>query len=82
LDRGELDKFIQQSEQLSSSQGFVGGRAEDRIQRPAGEIQYTRETRAPDHYDRHRQYHDDQDRGYKQPVKKKESFWGELFDFG
>ena len=68
LDRGELDKLIERSTAFAGGGGPPPGRPDDRDR------------------DRGRGYEDsDRGRGYepqRYPHKKKESFWGELFDFG
>lgn len=73
LDRGELDKFIQQSEHRAQEYRPQ----EHRPQAYAETRQYP--PAAPEeHYRRKDEY---ADRAYPQRYKKKESFWGEIFDF-
>lgn len=76
LDRGELDKFIMQSE--SSARRSDPGVNE---QREPGPIP----SRFPDHPAEHRRRYedddDDDDRRRYPYGKKRKSFWGELFDF-
>ncbi|MCU0714884.1 MAG: zf-TFIIB domain-containing protein [Pirellula sp.] len=76
LDRGELDKFILQSEASVRDE-------EPRLSKQLGPERDL--SRYPDHpSDHRRRYEDDDDdydrRRYPYP-KKRKSFWGELFDF-
>ena len=83
LDRGELDKFIQQADQQDPAYSF--GKT------PTAEMS---RGNLPPHYERNddnigkyddrrngnREYLDD-DRQYQRYGKKKESFWSNIFDF-
>jgi uncharacterized protein len=87
LDRGELDKFIQQAEQQSQAQSFGNAHAPGRVQQdvvPRYEKQDD-DHRVPDQRrDGDRKYDDRDsydDRHYDRRGKKKESFWSEIFDF-
>jgi uncharacterized protein len=82
LDRGELDKFIQQAERYAPSQGATRERIEAQSERPSREIPLYREPQTQHSTEHHRRDDYHEERSYKQPAKKKESFWGELFDFG
>jgi uncharacterized protein len=81
LDRGELDKFIQQSERQAPSSPRDESRELPRTERPSRDYTPSRESRSDSDYDRDR---DDDDRyGHRYPKheKKKESFFSRLFDF-
>lgn len=82
LDRGELDKFIQQSERQSPSRANAGERTETKHENFGSESSGHRESKTYAPFDQHRRTDDDAERGYRKGGKKKESFWGELFDFG
>jgi Zn-finger nucleic acid-binding protein len=83
LDRGELDKFIQQAEHPEQDQLI---RKNPSIDRSRGEhaAQIDRDDDDRGKYeDRRREYRElpDDDRQYHRYGKKKESFWSNLFDF-
>lgn len=88
LDRGELDKFIQQADQQVQANSFEkapsSGRSRDELAH-----QYGRSDDDDRKYDdrkytdrkyENREFQDD-DRQYPRYGKKKESFWSNLFDF-
>jgi uncharacterized protein len=77
LDRGELDKFIQQAE-LQSQVPPVPKSYVDTPPRYDGDDDDDR--RYKDRSYESREYQD-ANRNYHRYGKKKESFWGELFDF-
>ena len=92
LDRGELDKFIQSSERQAPSYVSDDRRADAPTERissehsPKGEFQSNKQyderrhdERRPD--ERRRDDNDDDYHRYPQRGKKKESFFGNLFDF-
>ncbi|MCB6182498.1 zf-TFIIB domain-containing protein [Leeia sp. TBRC 13508] len=76
LDRGELDKIIERSVGQTNNQGF-GHSSSTASPVPNRQPEPVRHTESH-HYkkDDHHQY--GQQQGYK---KKKEGFWGEIFDF-
>jgi uncharacterized protein len=82
LDRGELDKFIQQSEGRMQSEDQIGRRTDTLSDRSSKEFANNHESPSFNHNFRRERNDDDEDRGYSQRGKKKESFWGDLFDFG
>ncbi len=87
LDRGELDKFIQQAEQQSQAQSFGSVQAPGRFQQDVAP-RYEKQDddhRIPDPRKYGERKYDDRDsyddRHYDRRGKKKESFWSEIFDF-
>jgi Zn-finger nucleic acid-binding protein len=80
LDRGELDKFIQQSEQRLSLPPLKETREEEWTERSSRESYPNRDIPRQSQEDKYRRDGDD-DHKYPQHRKKRESFWGELFDF-
>ena len=82
LDRGELDKFIQQSERQTPTYVSDDRRAEAPTERFSGEHSPKREFQSNKQYDERQGDDDDQDyRRHPQRGKRKESFFGNLFDF-
>ena len=79
LDRGELDKFIQQSEQRLTLPPLKEPREEAWTERSTRESYSDRES--PKHPSMDKFRRDSDDDHYPQHRKKRESFWGELFDF-
>jgi uncharacterized protein len=82
LDRGELDKFIQQSERQAEPYPSDGRRSEAPPERPSIEQSRNREFQSSKQYDERRR--DDDDENFHQNPqrpKKKESFFGNLVDF-
>jgi hypothetical protein len=83
LDRGELDKFIQQAEQQTSVSSSIAPKPTDsnRNSYSSHHGRYEpQERRYEDQPYDDRKYRDDDRTPYRYG-KKKESFWGELFDF-
>jgi hypothetical protein len=79
LDRGELDKFVQQSERQSRDADGDVDRADSRLRSESNRFS---EGHEPPRYPLpERGRRDDDDYRRYPPVKRKESFWGELFDF-
>jgi uncharacterized protein len=79
LDRGELDKFIQQSEhptQMAPSPSVERSRRD--LASPSE--RYEDDRKYDDRRYENREYRED-DRPHHRYGKKKESFWSELFDF-
>lgn len=74
LDRGELDKIIERSAQPSTSHAPP-------VQQPAygGQAQYNHQQQ--NHHGHQQQNHHGQHDNHYHPPKKREGFWGELFDF-
>ena len=82
LDRGELDKFIQQSERQAPTYVSDERRADSPTERFSNEHAPKREVQTSKQYDeRRRDDNDDDYHRYPQRGKKKESFFGNLFDF-
>lgn len=83
LDRGELDKFIQQAEQQNLGRSSIAPNPID-TNRSSYSSHQGRHEEHDRRYENHtyddRKYRDD-DRPPYRYGKKKESFWGELFDF-
>ncbi|MFN7894475.1 MAG: zf-TFIIB domain-containing protein [Pirellula sp.] len=80
LDRGELDKFIQQSEQRLTLPPLKEPREEAWTEQPSRKSYSHHEPPRHPLSDKYRRDSDD-DHQYPQHRKKRESFWGELFDF-
>jgi Zn-finger nucleic acid-binding protein len=83
LDRGELDKFIQQADRQDQPNSAGSNHTAERSRgTPTPPLD-----RNGDDYgkydDRRREYRDlsDDDKNYHRYGKKKESFWSNLFDF-
>jgi Zn-finger nucleic acid-binding protein len=82
LDRGELDKFVQHAERRAQSNENDAGHSETGTQRSVSPFSNSPEYEANKQQARHRSdMDDDGDRRYPQHGRKKESFWGNLFDF-
>ena len=81
LDRGELDKFIQQSERQAPRATRHESLEPPRTERPNRDYSASRENRSDNRYDHQRR--EDDHGGYRYPKqeKKKESFFSRLFDF-
>lgn len=83
LDRGELDKFVTQSERQLPSKSFKSEPFQTETDRSTGRSLMNRESLGHSQHDRHRRDDDDEADGFhSQRGRKKESFWGDLFDFG
>jgi len=82
LDRGELDKFIERSERQfpakSETIAYAIGGSEASV--PQFSSKQDMDNASSD--DRYRRDYDDDKSRHARHGKKKESFWGELFDFG
>ena len=81
LDKGELDKFIQQSERQAPTINAVERREAPPIERSNRDYTSSHESRSDNQYDGHRRDDDHDDQRYPQRGKKKESFFSNLFDF-
>ncbi len=83
LDRGELDKFIQQAEEQVQANSFEKAPSSGRS-RDDHAHQFERseddDRKYTDRKYENREFRDD-DRQYPRYGKKKESFWSNLFDF-
>jgi Zn-finger nucleic acid-binding protein len=77
LDRGELDKFIQQSEMRRETYWTEARHQDDKFSRS----REGQPTRVDSDYRENRHYRNDDDAGYARKGKKRESFFGDLFDF-
>ena len=80
VDRGELDKFVQQSEQPVTLPPLKEEREDVWTERSSRDFYSNRELPKHPPSDRYRR-DSDEDHYYPQHRKKRESFWGELFDF-
>lgn len=80
LDRGELDKFIQQSEQRLTLPPLKEPREEAWAERSSRDPYSHREPQSHPPSDKYRRDSYD-DHYHSQHRKKRGSFWGELFDF-
>lgn len=78
LDRGELDKFIQQADK--QDQAYSLGRASS-AERSRGDLAPQFERNDDDDRKYENQEFRDEDRQYHRYGKKKESLWSKLFDF-
>jgi len=81
LDRGELDKFVQQSERQTPAYASDDRRADSPMERFGNERSPKREVQSSKQHDDRRRDDDDDYHRYPQRGKKKESFFGNLFDF-
>jgi uncharacterized protein len=81
LDRGELDKFIQQSDQYTPGNTQQENREAQPPKRPMPDYTSSYESRTDNRYDRQLRDDNYDDDRYSQRGKKRESFLSNLFDF-
>lgn len=81
LDKGELDKFIQQSERQAPTINSVERRDATATERASRDYSSSHEGRSGSQHSAHRRDDDHDDQQYPQRGKKKESFFSNLFDF-
>ena len=81
LDRGELDKFIQQSERQAPNYETDSRHSKPSTDRVSSEHSPNRESQLDERYDARRRDDDNVYQPHPQRAKKKESFFSNLFDF-
>lgn len=83
LDRGELDKFVQQSDRQSrdANTGAYDETEQPRSGRTAHQSINNREMPLQNQREPLRNESDDDYRDHPPSGKRKESFWGKMFDF-